>query len=150
MKTKHLFFILCAVFFQLTCLAQTVSNVRFEQVAKKVKITYSLDKQANISVSVSEDGGKTWSRPLSNVSGHVGKQVQAGNNTIYWDVLSDCDKLVGNNICFKVRAQGGANRTITVGGVSFEMVYVEGGTFTMGATSEQGSDAYDWENLHIV
>jgi len=25
------------------------------------------------------------------------------------------------------------------------MVYVEGGTFTMGATSEQGGDAYDWE-----
>ena len=29
----------------------------------------------------------------------------------------------------------------TVNGVSFEMVYVEGGTFDMGATSEQGSDA---------
>ena len=26
-----------------------------------------------------------------------------------------------------------------------DMVYVAGGTFTMGATSEQGSDAYDWE-----
>ena len=31
--------------------------------------------------------------------------------------------------------------TFTVNGVSFEMVYVEGGTFDMGATSEQGSDA---------
>ncbi len=30
---------------------------------------------------------------------------------------------------------------LTVGGVSFTMKYVEGGTFTMGATSEQGSDA---------
>ena len=29
----------------------------------------------------------------------------------------------------------------TVKGISFDMVYVEGGTFTMGATSEQGSDA---------
>ena len=33
------------------------------------------------------------------------------------------------------------NRTFTVNGVSFTMVYVQGGTFTMGATSEQGSDA---------
>ena len=33
----------------------------------------------------------------------------------------------------------------TVGGVSFKMIPVEGGTFTMGATAEQGSDAYDWE-----
>ena len=33
------------------------------------------------------------------------------------------------------------NRTFTVNGVSFEMIAVKGGTFTMGATSEQGSDA---------
>ena len=36
-----------------------------------------------------------------------------------------------------------AVRTYTANGVSFQMVYVEGGTFTMGATAEQGSDAYD-------
>ena len=35
--------------------------------------------------------------------------------------------------------------TFTVNGVTFKMVDVEGGTFTMGATSEQGSDAYDYE-----
>ena len=33
----------------------------------------------------------------------------------------------------------------TANGVSFKMIRVEGGTFTMGATSEQGSDAYDDE-----
>ena len=35
-----------------------------------------------------------------------------------------------------------ADKTITVNGVSFKMIAVKGGTFTMGATSEQGSDAY--------
>jgi len=35
--------------------------------------------------------------------------------------------------------------TFTVNGVTFTMVAVEGGTFTMGATAEQGSDAYDSE-----
>ena len=41
--------------------------------------------------------------------------------------------------------------SLTVNGVSFEMVYVEGGTFDMGATSEQGSDAYDSEKpVHSV
>lgn len=35
--------------------------------------------------------------------------------------------------------------TFNVNGVTFTMVAVEGGTFTMGATSEQGSDAYDEE-----
>lgn len=41
--------------------------------------------------------------------------------------------------------------TFTVGGVSFNMIRVEGGTFTMGATSEQGSDAeYDEKPAHQV
>ena len=35
-----------------------------------------------------------------------------------------------------------ADTTITVGGVSFKMIAVEGGTFTMGATDEQGIDAH--------
>ena len=35
--------------------------------------------------------------------------------------------------------------TYTVNGVSFDMVSVKGGTFMMGATSEQGSDAWDSE-----
>ena len=37
------------------------------------------------------------------------------------------------------------NKTFTVKGVKFTMVAVEGGTFTMGATPEQGSDALDRE-----
>ena len=35
--------------------------------------------------------------------------------------------------------------SLTVNGISLEMVYVEGGTFDMGATTEQWSDAYDNE-----
>lgn len=37
------------------------------------------------------------------------------------------------------------NGILTVGNVQYSMVYVQGGTFTMGATSEQGGDAYDDE-----
>ena len=37
------------------------------------------------------------------------------------------------------------NQTFTVNGVSFDMIAVEGGTFTMGATAEQASDAYSDE-----
>ena len=43
------------------------------------------------------------------------------------------------------------NRTISVGGVNFTMIYVEGGTFEMGATSEQGKDAPNEEKpVHKV
>ncbi len=41
-------------------------------------------------------------------------------------------------------------KTFTVNGVSFQMVEVRGGTFTMGATSEQGSDASNYELTHLV
>ena len=61
---------------------------------------------------------------------------------------------------FDVRENGGESslllkfsriHTITVNGVSFEMVYVEGGTFDMGATTEQGSDAENDEKpVHRV
>lgn len=37
-------------------------------------------------------------------------------------------------------SQGAATLTFTVGGVNFEMIKVEAGTFTMGCTSEQGGD----------
>ena len=43
------------------------------------------------------------------------------------------------------------NRIVQVGNVQFEMVYVEGGTFRMGATAEQGEDARDNEKpVHRV
>ena len=40
---------------------------------------------------------------------------------------------------------GGRNKTFTANGVTFEMVFVQGGGFTMGCTSEQGNDCYDDE-----
>ncbi|MGM9868271.1 MAG: SUMF1/EgtB/PvdO family nonheme iron enzyme [Sodaliphilus sp.] len=64
-------------------------------------------------------------------------------------------------IFFSTRSSGGSETTedtaevvtsptdigtlYTIGDVAFEMVNVEGGTFTMGATAEQGSDAEDDE-----
>ena len=51
----------------------------------------------------------------------------------------------------EARRRATSNRTIRVGNVSFEMVYVQGGTFRMGATVEQGEDAYgDEKPVHSV
>ena len=44
-----------------------------------------------------------------------------------------------------------SNGVLTVNGIKYNMVWVEGGTFRMGATSEQGSDADDDEKpVHSV
>lgn len=124
-------------------MAQNVTNVTAEQVGKNIVVSYDLDKAATISVCYSTDGGKTYSQPIKQVSGDVGKGVSAGHKTITWNVLSEVEKLVCSNLVFKVISEGGT-QTFTVKGVTFEMVKVEGGTFTMGATSEQ-NDATDWE-----
>ena len=51
----------------------------------------------------------------------------------------------------RANPQPRANETITVNGVSFKMIGVQGGTFMMGATNEQGSDADSGEKpVHQV
>lgn len=37
------------------------------------------------------------------------------------------------------------DKSFTINDVSFVMIAVDGGSFTMGGTSEQGADAFDWE-----
>lgn len=47
--------------------------------------------------------------------------------------------------------QFACEETITVNGVSFIMIKIEGGDFTMGSTQEQVNDAYEWESpSHLV
>ena len=80
-----------------------VRNVDSRQDGDKVRITYTLDRKADISVSYSVNGGLTY-HTMHSVTGDVGEKVSAGSKTIVWDVLSDIDELKGNNIVFKVDA----------------------------------------------
>ncbi len=84
--------------------AQNVSNVAFYQEGKTIVVTYSLDRPADIILQVSTDGGNTFSNPLQKTSGHVGKDVDAGNNTILWNVLDELENLKGDNLVFLVTA----------------------------------------------
>ena len=63
-------------------------------------------------------------------------------------------KWVESDYLFQYHNQDGIKykaRTFTVNGVSFDMVKVKGGTFTMGATAEQGDDAwYEEKPAHQV
>lgn len=60
------------------------------------------------------------------------------------------DSIVTYNYDDVIEDEVGENRTFTVNGVSFTMVAVKGGTFTMGATSEQtGADSNE-SPTHMV
>ena len=138
----------------MTATAQNVTNVRFEQEGKMVKIYYDLSEEADVSIYLSTDGGNTYeSSPLGHLSGHAGDGVAAGaSRCAVWDVLADREKLQGSDVRFKIVAESRrGNESFTIGGVRFTMVYVQGGTFTMGCTSEQGDDCWgDEKPAHSV
>lgn len=88
---------------------QNVTNVQVEQIGKKVHITYTIDKSADITLHLSIDGGVTFSEPLMKVSGGVGKNIPAGIHTIVWDVLAEKENLKGEDIVFRVKAIPNSN-----------------------------------------
>ena len=146
---KLVFFLLLSVVTAVCSFGQMVSNVDAYQEGKNIIITYDTDKAGSVGdVYCSTDGGRTWGEALRQVTGDVNKLVPAGRHRIVWDVLSEREKLSGANICFKVVAN---YVRFTVRGESFELGRVEGGTFRMGATSEQEADDWDREKpVHSV
>ncbi len=108
--------------------AQKVSNIRAEQRGQDIVVLYSLETTTpcEVGLLLSQDNGATWSNPLKNVSGDVGKNITAGEKQIIWKVLEERDQLIGDKIKFKVFANGKKS-------FEPEMVFVEGGTFEMGS-----------------
>jgi hypothetical protein len=101
--TKRPFFLFVALCVATVCaLAQKVTKADFEQVGKQVRIMYQLDKTTDIQVLLSTDGGKTFGSPLRAVTGDAGKNVTAGNKTIVWSPLEEMEKLVSDNVVFKI------------------------------------------------
>ncbi len=135
--------------------AQNVTNVDFWQEGDSVKISYELDWQADIEVKVSTDGGKTFSSPLTHVTGGVGYSVNPGKHTIVWDVLSERDKLVGDSICFLVSATSSTNNFYESPNVYQPQTYVENNVKTSKQTSTNYQayrhrlSAKEWWNKHF-
>jgi hypothetical protein len=87
--------------------AQNVSNVYATQAGQAIHITYDLDRAADISVYVSTDGGEHFKK-LYRVSGDVGKTIGPGHKTIVWDVQSEMEEFVSDDVKFKVHVDGNA------------------------------------------
>jgi formylglycine-generating enzyme required for sulfatase activity len=114
----------------ITANAQSVSNVTAEQQSNALLIHYELSTSnpCEVSLFVSMNSGKSWTGPLLRVSGDVGKDISSGSHTIRWEVLEEMESLVGNNIQFKVVANG-------MKAYEPEMIFVEGGIFLMGSVT---------------
>jgi len=104
---KAVFVVLVLLLVSSIAVAQTISNIRPVQEGNNIVVYYDLqcDKQAEIEIYCSDDGGKTFTVPVKSVSGDVGLGIAAGiDKKIVWDVIKDKDPFYGNAIVFKVVA----------------------------------------------
>ena len=68
------------------------------------------------------------------------KDANEKTNSQVESLIQKCKNGSSNSSTLPPSTGTSTNQTFTAGGVGFTMVYVQGGTFTMGCTGEQGSD----------
>ena len=88
--------------------AQSISSVDHFQEGQHIRIVYELQTSSPVEIQVtySKDFGKTFSSPLKQVSGAVGKGITAGSKEILWRVLEEIPELVEEGIVFRVSISG--------------------------------------------
>lgn len=95
---------LMLLFFSVSGKAQRVTNIRAEQRGQEIVVFYSLETNSpcEVSLLLSQDNGKSWSSPLQNVTGDIGRNVSSGEKQIIWELLSEREQLVSDAVKFKV------------------------------------------------
>ena len=130
------------------CIPATKTVFVAEGITTNVNIYLPVGR--DIFISTDKDGDKIYVdgeyvglSPLTTLLSYGGHEVKAerGPKTISQNInvsqTGGTDKV---ELSFELR-----DKTFRVNGLSFDMVAVKGGTFTMGCTGEQGSDCYDGE-----
>lgn len=120
-----------------------------------LSVNEKLQTGKEISISTDQSGDKIYvdgnyvgDSPITSNLPYGSHEIKAERNGKTFAKTINVAQNGGDN---SVKLTFFGNQTITVNGVSFTMIAVEGGTFQMGATSEQGSDAYsDEEPVHSV
>lgn len=110
-KTKNLIqgcFVLIALMVSAgIAMGQSITNVDANQEGKSIAITYDLSETTDISLYITQDGGKTKTPiPLKFISGDVGRRIKPGvQKKILWRVLDQYPNqgFQGENISFIVK-----------------------------------------------
>ena len=118
-------------------------------------INEKLQTGKEISISTDQSGDKIYvdgnyigTSPISSNLSYGSHEIKAERNG---KIVSKTINVMQSGGETNIKLTFFGNQTFTVKGVSFTMIAVEGGTFQMGATSEQGSDAdSDERPVHSV
>lgn len=103
MKRITIFLSLCIASFA-TAMAQNVSNVTTSQSGSDIIISYDLDKEADIHISYSIDGGRNYTQ-LQKVDGDIGMNVSKGRKHATWHVTAETESFHHNDVRFMVTAE---------------------------------------------
>ena len=101
---KKTFFI--ASFMMLTFIVfsqDIVKNIRASFSDTAVYVFYDLEKSADVELYVSLDNGQSFSGPLKNVAGNIGKNQDYGNGKIIvWDAHKEFGDFESDKVKFKI------------------------------------------------
>ena len=157
MKRKILFIIAatmllfgCKKYIDYSAIKFEITNEEFVVTSTTATLTadYSWPgKVVSIAMEVSEDGGfanaNSFEAYVSGNSLTVTANGLKAETKYYYRIITDTGSVTFES---ETRTFETNNpNTFTVNGISFEMVYVEGGSFDMGATYEQGDGVWDNE-----
>ena len=135
---KLFYFFTLAMSLSVYALGQNYSDA--EYISHKINSDNSIDiyynsyKSGTVSLYVSTDGGNRFVGPLANLSGDAGCNVQSGhNNHIKWEAPANYDQIPTHLLMFKVKVRN-------LSDLSLPMVFVRGGTFTMGNKEHENNN----------
>ncbi len=75
---------------------------------KKIYIPYEIKESTkyhnlfNVSISYTQDKGKTYSKPLTQLTGDIGKDITPGEKMIVWSYAEEDSTFNGQNVVFKL------------------------------------------------
>ncbi len=137
--------------------AQKITNVNYELSNNQVEINYDLDGEGlfNVGLYFSGNEGKTWTGPVSQVTGDIGSNQNVGKGKlIIWHVTADSAEL--QSLQLKVKAIKKENTVLDMNyeiNTSGRWIFVKGGSFIMGNTNgnkdERPEYKVEFESFYI-
>lgn len=149
-KTKCLWAIVIMMLGTMAARSQEITDIAFGVGNKELTLYYSLSRRSDVRVRVSVDQGRSFSEPLQNLSGDVGKNVAPGKarKIIAYD-LQEIRGIDTSQIVFKVEVDDGSVEVAVFDTILFRMLPVLGGTFRMGCT-QKVPDKYKYDAEYPV
>jgi uncharacterized protein (TIGR02145 family) len=103
-----------------------IRNVNFKQLDDKIIVNYDLSGEGMYSVELyyTKNDGKKWHGPLEDISGDIDEVKEGTGKTIKYDLTKNKNRLIGENIKFKVQLLSRGTFTDPRDGIKYKWVKI--------------------------